>query len=258
MRVVTAFLFAAVSAAAPAGAVEPPAGAAIGERVQAVEAIDGATLRLADERTLRLANLVVPLPDLDRAGRRIDAAADRARAQLEALALGELGLIGGPAAVDRYRRLVGHAVAGARWVQGEMVAQGLARVGVDAATRPFAAALLALEAQARAARHGFWADGTFRVLPAEAPGRFDEGFAILEGRVVAVATRAGVTELGFGAERQRSLRVSVVAGQRAAFRAAGVDPPRLMGATLRVRGVLRYFGGPAMEVSVPEQIERVR
>ncbi len=249
---------AALSPVASPGAVELPVGAAVVERVHALEAVDGATLRLADERTLRLANLVVPLPDLDRFGRRLDAAAERARQRLAAIALGELGLLGAVPPVDRYRRLVAQAVAGERWVQGEMIAQGLARVGVDTASRQWAAALLALEARARAARAGFWGDGTFRVLPAAAPGRFDEGFAILEGRVETLETRSGVTQLRFGAEPSRSLTVTVVAGQRAAFRAAGIEPPRLQGAALRVRGTLRWVGGPMIEVSVPEQLERVR
>ncbi len=37
-----------------------------------------------------------------------------------------------------------------------------------------------------------------------------------------------------------------------------LEPPRLQGQALRVRGTLRWFGGPMIEVSVPEQIERVR
>lgn len=249
---------AALGPAAPLGAVELPVGAAVVEHVRALEAIDGATLRLADERTLRLANLVVPLPDLDRAGRRLEAAAERARQHLAAFAPGELGLLGAVPPVDRYRRVVAQAAIGGRWVQGEMVVAGLAQVGVDAATRQWVAPLLALEARARASRAGFWGDGTFRVLSASAPGRFDEGFAILEGRVEGLETRAGVTQLRFGTERTRALTVSVVAGQRAAFRAAGIEPPRLQGQALRVRGTLRWFGGPMIEVSVPEQIERVR
>lgn len=258
-RALTAFVIAAVLwPASPLGAVEPPAGAAVVERVRALEAIDGATLRLADGRTLRLAILVVPLPDLDRAGRRVEAAAERARQRLAALASGELGLLDAAPPPDRYRRVVAQAVGDGRWIQGEMVALGLARVGVDASTRHWAAPLLALEAQARASCTGFWGDGTFRVLSAAAPGRFDEGFAILEGRVELLETRAGVTQLRFGAERARSLTVSVVAGQRATFRAAGIEPPRLQGTVLRVRGTLRWFGGPVIEVSVPEQLERLR
>ena len=46
----------------PARAVEPPPpGFAPAEQVRAVEAIDGATLRLADGRSLRLVGLAVPV-----------------------------------------------------------------------------------------------------------------------------------------------------------------------------------------------------
>ena len=251
---VAALACGSASAQAP---VAPPGGFPVAEQVRAVEAIDGATFRLEDGRTLRLANLAVVLPAVDRGGRSNDAAAEQARLRLARLAPAAIDLLAADLPADRYRRVVGHAVVDGRWLQGELVAAGEAMVAVDATTRALAPNLLILEAAARAARRGLWA-GSARVLRADAPGWFEEGFAILEGRVTAVETRSGTTVVSFGAERRRALTLTIVAGQRAAFRAAGLDPPRLAGATLRARGVLRFAGGPVLEVSVPEQIERVR
>jgi endonuclease YncB( thermonuclease family) len=241
-----------------ASAVELPPGFAAAEQVRAVEAIDGATLRLADGRSLRLVGLAVPLAGEGREERRDDAAAEQARQALADLALRDLALAFAGPRVDRYRRVLAHAAVDGRWVQGEMVAGGLARVAIDPDQRAWARELLALEARARAEERGLWGEGAFRVLSAARPGRFIDGYQILEGRVASVQTIRSTTYVNFGADWRSDVTVAIPGSLRNVLRASGIDLARLTGASLRVRGEVRFQNGPLIEIAAPEQIERVR
>jgi endonuclease YncB( thermonuclease family) len=246
----------ALALASPAAAVEPPPGFAPAERVRAVEAIDGATLRLADGRSLRLVGLAVPIEGEGREERGGDA--ERVRQALAARALGELTLAFAGPRTDRYRRVLAHAAVDGRWVQGDMVASGLARVAIDPDQRAWTRELLALEARARAERRGLWGEGGFRVLAAARPGRFIDGYQILEGRVASVQTIRSTTYVNFGADWRSDMTVAVPGSLRSALRAGGIDLARLAGTTVRVRGEVRFQNGPLIEIAAPEQIERVR
>jgi endonuclease YncB( thermonuclease family) len=254
MRAVIALLAALL--AGEAGAVEPPAGFRAEERVRAIEALDGATLRLADGRTLRLVGLAVPIAGEGRAQRQADA--ERVRAALAALAQDELALAYVGPRGDRYRRVLAQAAVGGRWVEGELVAAGLARVAIEPEQRTWMRELLALEADARAAGRGLWGEGGFRVLSAAEPGRFIDGFQILEGPVVSVQTLRGTTYVNFGADWRSDMTVAVPGRLRSQLRAGGLDLGRMTGVTLRVRGEVRFQNGPFIEIAAPEQIERVR
>jgi endonuclease YncB( thermonuclease family) len=267
MRALIAAL--ALVLACPAAAVEPrvelPGGFAPAEQVRAVEAIDGATLRLADGRSLRLVGLAVPVAGPIAGDRREDrgAQAQLAREALAALAIGDQGrgdlalAFVGPRS-DRYRRVLAHAAIDGRWVQGELVAAGLAMVAIDPDQRTWVRELLALELRARAERRGLWGEGGFRVLPAAQPGRFIDGYQILEGRVASVQTIRSTTYVNFGADWRSDMTVAVPGSLRSTLRAVGIDLARLTGVTLRVRGEVRFQNGPFIEIAAPEQIERVR
>ena len=72
-----------------------------------------------------------------------------------------------------------------------------------------------------------------------------------------VTERRGRFYLDFGADWRRDFTVAIALGDRARFRAAGLDPAGLEGATLRVRGWMRRLNGPMIEATHPEQIERL-
>jgi endonuclease YncB( thermonuclease family) len=138
VRVAWAFLGAATLAfalgCAPARADSPLAACKeAGEPFATVEAAgarDGATIRLADGRELRIAG-VIAANDLDGDAE----AVRRATAALDALVAGKrLALYGKPDSKDRYGRIVAQvALAEApRWVAAELVAAGMLRVAIEA------------------------------------------------------------------------------------------------------------------------------
>jgi endonuclease YncB( thermonuclease family) len=227
-----------------ASAQEPcrltPIGAA---QVAAVR--DGRTLLLADGRELRLAAIEAP---------------DASRAGLQSLVSGQtLRLAALGADHDRYGRLVALAYTGdnEQSVQQAMLEMGLARVSARAGGRACAEPLLSVEHKARAANLGLWADPTFAPLPAESPNLLAKRgeFALVEGKVLSVRTSGGTIYVNFG--RTRDFTVTIRRRLQRSFTAAGLEPSKLQGRRIRVRGFIEQHGGPIIDAGGPEQIEFV-
>jgi micrococcal nuclease len=224
--------------------------------VRVERAVDGDTLALADGRELRLIGLSAP-KSMSRGP--VYAVAEAARQELDRLAAGRtMTLYVGGRDRDRHQRILAHAVAeDGTWLQGAMLAAGLARVETFADNRARAGDMLALEAAARSARRGIWAETRYRVLTPEQAERFRDAYQIVEGRVLRVNEEKGRFELEFTPDGNRGFVVSIPSRQRASFRTAGVDPATLVGAGLRVRGWIHRRLGPHILASHPEQIERL-
>jgi endonuclease YncB( thermonuclease family) len=209
------------------------------------EVIDGATLRLEDGRELRLAGIDPPRPPL----------AEAARAALRELAGGELVLrrLG----QDRHGRILAQVRAGEAWLQGELVRRGLARVHTTLDTRAEAPALLRLEAAARQAGKGIWSRPEYQLRTPETVGRHLDSFQIVEGTIADAGRGRGNLFLNFGPDRKSDFTVRIPGTAARLFREAGLDPLSLRGERVRVRGWVRRWDGPLIDVTHPEQVERL-
>jgi micrococcal nuclease len=239
---------------AAAARVDP---AALPREGRAIEVIDGDTLRLDSGREVRLVGIQAPKLPLGRPNFPHWPLAPESKAGLETLALGKrLALSYGGTPVDRYGRLLAELTdETGRWIQGELLAQGLARAYTFPDNRARAADLHKREAEARAARRGIWASPHYRVQQAASEVRALSGFELVEGRVLAVAQNRGRTYLNFGADWRSDFTVAVSDGGRRMFREAGIELGQLEGKQIRVRGWLKFENGPMIEANHPEQIE---
>src|SRR3546814_16350501 len=97
---------------------------------------------------------------LGRAGFQPWPLAEEAKARLAAFSLGRVLDLGfGGRRGDRHGRVLAHLFdAEGRWLQGEMLSAGLARVYSFSDNRTAAAEMLALERAARALGRGIWRD----------------------------------------------------------------------------------------------------
>jgi endonuclease YncB( thermonuclease family) len=232
----------------PARAAEPAAEG----RVVAV--VDGDTVTLEGGAEVRLVGIQAPKLPLGRAGFPTWPLADRAKAAIAALCLNQdVRLAYGGRHVDRYGRLLAHlTTTSGVWVQGEMLAQGLARVYTFADNRGRAAEMLAIESRARDARRGIWADPFYAVRRAEAPEKIPVGgFELVAGKVVAAAVVKGRGYLNFGPDRHTDF--TVTAAPRALRSFGAFEAYR--GRTVRVRGWVERRAGPQIDATHPEQIE---
>jgi len=235
-----------------------------GPRGTVTSVVDGDTVILDSGQQVRLIGTQAPKLPLGRAGFPTWPLADTARSALERLVLGKQARLRyGGGQVDRYGRALAHLFVadgdgGEIWAQQAMIEAGLARVYSFPDNRACLPALLASEGHARVMRLGIWADPYYTVRRADRPdallaltGRYE----LVEGRVLVADESRGRVFLNFG--RLWKEDFTVVMDERAArlFSAGGLDPLRLQGALVRVRGWVDERDGPRIEVTHPEQIE---
>ncbi|QOZ38508.1 thermonuclease family protein [Bradyrhizobium sp. CCBAU 53421] len=214
-------------------------------RVAAV--VDARSLRLDDGREVRLAGIEVA----DRA---------KATAMLSALLVGrEVTLRGQDDTPDRYGRQPAYAFleGGEKPVQSELLRQGFALASSETADKDCAAALMAAEAEARAARSGTWAESAV-IKNAESPDDILAGigrFTVVEGRVLSVRQAGATTYLNFGRNWTRDFALTISRRIVPAFEAAGLAPKSLENRRIRVRGWVEARRGPRIELLRVGQIE---
>ena len=253
---------AALVAAAPAGAVPRQAAAASctaepgGVPVIVAAVSDDLDVTLADGRLLRLAGIDAPRAAAD--GRRAEA-----RRVVEAWGAASGG---GPpvvrplsAAPDRWGRVPALMVrdgADTPTAAEALVRAGLARARPEAEAHACFPAVLAAEAEARAARRGLWADPRNAVLAAaDADGLAAQagGMAVVEGVLHLHEGRGGLY-LALGRDRRGF--VAVVSRRDAQrFAKAGLDLHDYEGTPVRLRGDLDARFGPRMRVTDPDAVE---
>lgn len=226
------------------------------------EIVDGDTLVLKDGSRLRLIGAKPPRRPLGwkGSGWPMEAAAKDALTKLAMGASVELRY--GGRRTDRYGNLLAHAFLlqddRRVWLQGELVARGLARAYSLPDNRACWPELLAAERQARAARRGLWRSEAFRVRDTgDVAGlrRLRFSFQLVEGVVRDVGESRRRIYLNFSEDWRSDFTVSVAPRDRRSFEAAGVDLKQLAGKRIRVRGWIDYRNGPAIEATHPEQIE---
>ncbi|HVG51600.1 MAG TPA: thermonuclease family protein [Xanthobacteraceae bacterium] len=247
-----AALFAGVADAQPRKpAVACVPGDTFVARVKTV--FDGRTLALADGREVLLASIETP--------------GTWARDALPALVAGrDLSFSQIAPQPDRYGRLLARAFRDEDGtplaLEAEMVGKGLAVAGMppanDKSGRNCLETLLAAENTARKAKLGLWSDPDYDTKASDNPtailaarGRF----TIIEGKVLSVGESGGTVYINFGRRWSEDFTVTILKRLSARFTAAGMDPKRLEGRKVRVRGFVEERGGPWIEATGPEQIE---
>lgn len=222
--------------------------------------VDGDTLRLADgEADVRLVGMQAPKLPLGRKGFATWPLADEARRALVDLVKGHsITLRLGATPKDRNGRILAHLVRDdGLWIQQEMLRLGFARVYTFPDNRQLAAELFAAERDARAAKRGIWAETFYAVRDTnvEKLAKDSGTFQIVEGRVISAAKVQGRIYLNFGEDYRSDFTASIAPEAVPLFSKAKIDPLAWKGKVVRVRGYIRSFNGPVIDVTHPEQIE---
>ena len=233
-------------------------GAAGGARAQealpltGAAAIDGQSLRLEDGTIVRLAGIVAPDPQAP-AER---PAADAARRALEAMIAGKGLRSPTPQRRDRHDRLLAHLYdSDGTWIQGALLQAGLVRVWTQPDAAEMAAEMLALEGRARAEGLGLWRLPYFAILTPDTAASGLDRFQIVEARVLEVARVRGTAYINTGPDWRSDFTARLERPALRLFAASGEDIAALKDRRIRVRGWLRHYNGPFLDVTHPQQIE---
>jgi endonuclease YncB( thermonuclease family) len=225
--------------------------------------VDGRTFVLEDGHEVRLAGIEVPpltesqektpAPDGSAAREALAAFLSDARITLKQAE---------PQKTDRYGRLLGYATVRRdgvdRLLQADMISAGHARVAARVGSRACALELLRAETVARKAKLGLWGRSYYDLLNADNPTDVlaEQGrFALVEGRVLSVRESGATIYVNFGRRWSEDFTVTILKRNERNFTAVGLEPKKLAGRQIRVRGVIEERGGPWIEVTRPEQIE---
>ncbi len=228
----------------------------LGETHKVVEVVDADTVRLDNKRQVRLVGLQGPKLPLGRPNYPTWPLAPEARAHLAKL-IGDapLTLHYGGVREDRHGRILGHLTTpDGTWIQGAMLQAGFARVYTFDDNRSLITEMMALEAEARAAKRGIWADRYYRIRQLNDLAGTTDSFQIVEGRVLQVGLSRDRAFLNFGPDYKTDFTVAIAKRDFKNF-GRGFDPKRLEGKLLRVRGWVEAVNGPSIDVTHPEQIE---
>lgn len=235
-----------------------------GPSATVVGVIDGDTVVLGQEisgaRQVRLVGIQAPKLPLGRKGFKAWPLAADSKTALGKLVLGKsVRLSFGGTRIDRHRRLLAHLhLTDGRWVQGEMLRLGMARVYTFPDNRALAAEMLGLEREARKTRRGIWDHPFYALRKPQNLARLIGTFQIIEATVVAAAKVKARVYLNFGDDWRSDFTVTLHTKARRMFKKMGLDPLSLQGKRVRVRGWLKKFNGPMIDATHPEQIEVVK
>jgi endonuclease YncB( thermonuclease family) len=258
MLAASAILHAALAAACASEVARPCSGLEPGPVRTVVRVLDGETVALDDGREMRLIGTLAPRAedvDAEPGSWPMEAVTTEA---LRALVLGKsVEIRFGGERTDRYGRLQAHALLiegdARRWVQGELLQQGLARAYGLAGGHGCSADLLAAERPAREARRGLWAEAAYQVRPAEKAAelmRYRATFQLVEGKVVRVGQSRDTVYLNFGRDWRKAFSASLRRDDSGLLGAYAGKPKALEGRVVGVRGwLVERNGAPAMDLS---------
>ena len=161
---------------------------------------------------------------------------------------------------DRYGRQAGLLLAAdGSLLQARLVRDGAAIVRPESVGEACAAALLALEREARDAGAGLWRDSKLVARATDTSSLLGRNglYALVEGRIVSVGSGSRMLFLDFGWRFRTDFSVLVPETLASRLREAGFPVESLEGRILRVRGIIEESGGPAIRLASPLALELV-
>lgn len=250
--------FAVLHASRAADAADWRSALSAGPDARIREVIDGDTVRLDDGSEVRLIGLQAPKLSLGRDHVSDWPHARDAKAALEGHIARDpaIRLWYGQQRRDRHGRILAHLERAhdGRWVQGEMLKFGWARVYTFPDNRLLAGEMLALERAARLDAQGIWRHPFYAVRDVRPPIEPLEHFHIVRGRVRSAALVRDRLYINFGDYWKEDVTASVAPDHFRDLRQEWPEPQDLEARSVEIRGWVYERDGPMIELTHPEQI----
>lgn len=220
------------------------------------EIVDGDTVILSNDLSVRLVGLQAPKISLGRKNFKDWPLGYEAKQVLSDIILNkDVMLYYGGREMDRYGRLLAHLfLIDGTWVQGEMLKRGMARVYSFADNRRLVNDMYEIEKAARNDKRGIWKLNFYKIKHEQSSGNFTNSFQIISGKIADVATVRNRTYLNFGEDYKTDFTIVVPNKVKSMFDKLAINLTDLEGKNIIVRGWLKYYNGPSIELSHPEQM----
>ena len=166
-----------------------------------------------------------------------------------------------PSADKGRKNRLGHNIAHLKrqdndvWVQGMLLALGVARTRTTQYNPEMASQMLILEDAARQSKNGMWEMKEYAVLNPEQAKKHIGGYQIVEGRINNASMYKNRLYLNFGNNWREDFTVSISAFDLKNFTRQKIYPKDWNGKNIRVRGWIESYNGPYMEIDHPERFE---
>jgi endonuclease YncB( thermonuclease family) len=160
-------------------------------------------------------------------------------------------------AKNRYGDLFGKIVlSDGSWLQERLIAEGYGIwSGAPGYPTELRERLVRAEQGAFLENLGIWRK--FKIINANQPERqyWDGQFIIAKGIVREVYRGASATYLNFGEDWKKDFTVAIPSRSRRKFEQGGWTIDDLRNRSITVRGLVRFYNGPYLEIDFPEQLE---
>lgn len=222
------------------------------------QVVDPLRVRMRDGRMIQLSSLEIPDLDPYEPGPVAIAARDLLKEILEGKQVRlYVTKTAGSGRMSRMGDMLAHlqTLEDGYWIQGVLLAAGLARVRPTERNIEMAIPMMKLEAQARSEKKGLWADPHYSVLTPNTAAKAENGWGIVEGTIYSANLNRNTVYLDFDVDWHTDFTVAIDADVRRALTSAGIDTLNLAGKHVRVRGWIRNYNGPFMELENPVWME---
>lgn len=135
------------------------------------------------------------------------------------------------------------------WIQGTLIANGLARILPAAKHTEMAAQMLKAEEEARKETAGLWKETAFAVLTPETAGTAMNNWAVVEGKISKTGASNNVVFLNFGDDWRKDFTIGIEGEVRRQLSKNNIAPIEMAGKRVRIHGWVEDYNGPYIKLS---------
>ena len=224
--------------------------------------IDGLTILLKDKRIIRLASVEIPhfatrdnrveTQSLQFLQQILPQGTEITLYQTRGPKLGRLNRMEHPLAHIVFQETAKDQEV---WVQGLLLSRGLARAFPSHHNPEMSKQLYLWESYGRQSNAGLWAKNYHPILTIEETHDNLNQHHVVEGIVQSVASVRNNVYLNFGADWKKDFTIMIPSAIRRAFSKDNIDLRDLQNQSIRVRGWLRSYNGPFLELHHKSHLE---
>ena len=145
------------------------------------------------------------------------------------------------------------------WMQGLLLQEGLAHVYTAPTDNLMLDDLYKAEQNAQNKKQGLWADDSkHKILSHNETTSSIGDFAVIEGKIEKIATVRNNTYLNFGKNWKTDFTIQISPALRKQFAKEGINILNLAQNKIRVRGYLREYNGPLIELENTAHLEIIK